>query len=173
MRLNSTLSSRGGGTRPETWLRGFTLIELLVTIAILAILAALAAPAMAGFMASQRLRAMASDLNLALVKARSEAVKQNTSVTLSPLSGGWTAGWQILDPAGPTTNPPLDTWSAKGTATVTTNPGNLTQVIFNSGGRVTASSAISFVFTAATTSDARCVSIDTSGRPYSKLGSSC
>ena len=169
----STLMSRPSSVAPVTSLRGFTLIELMVSVSVLAILAALAAPAMAGFIASQRIRAMATNLNLALVKARSEAVKQNTSVTLSPLSTSWASGWQILDPTAPTTNPALDTWSAKGTVAVTTSPSGLTQVVFNANGRVAATTSISFVFTASATNDARCVSVDTSGRPYSKVGSSC
>lgn len=171
MRLISTFTHRPGGVAPAMSLRGFTLIELMVSVSVLAILAALAAPSMAGFIASQRIRAMATDLNLALVKARSEAIKQNASVKLSPLSASWASGWQIALTAP--LNPALDTWSAKGAVVVTTSPSGLTEVIFNTNGRVAATTSISFVFTASATSNTRCVSVDTSGRPYSKVGSSC
>ncbi len=79
--------------------RGFTLIELLVTIGVMAILAALGAPALTGFIASQRNRSMATDLSIALTKARSEAVKQNTSVTLSPLNSSMVEAQAQMKPA--------------------------------------------------------------------------
>lgn len=153
--------------------RGLTLIELLVAIAILGILAALAASTMSGFIASQRLRAMATDLSMAILKARSEAIKQNVSVTLSPLRVDWAGGWQILDPVAPGTSPAIDTWTAKGSVTVATNPSSLGQVVFNANGRVATATAISFVLTDLATSDARCVSVDPSGRPYSRQGLTC
>lgn len=153
--------------------RGFTLIELMVAVAIATILTYLAVPAMGSFIAAQRLRVMATDLYMALQTARSEAVKRNVSVTLDPLSGGWAAGWQLLDPAAPTGNPALDVWASSGSASVTTTPAALAQVVFNANGRLSATSSISFVFSATATSAARCVSIDTSGRPYVKVGTSC
>lgn len=167
--------SRGGNPLPPAAksVSGLTLIELLVAIAILGILAALAATTMSGFIASQRLRAMATDLSLAIQKARSEAIKQNVSVTLSPLRADWAGGWQILDPVAPGTGPAIDTWTAKGSVTVATNPGGLGQVVFNANGRVATAAAISFVFTDLATSDARCVSVDPSGRPYSRQGLAC
>lgn len=152
---------------------GFTLLELMVVLAITVILALIAAPAMSSLIASQRLRAMASDLYLALEKTRSEAVKRNASVTLAYRSGGWTSGWQILDPADPTTNPALEVWPASGSAMVTTSPGSLAQVVFNPNGRLSARSSISFVFSNSATTDVRCVSVDTGGRPYAKAGGTC
>lgn len=145
----------------------------MVAVSIATILTYLAVPAMGDFIASQRLRVMATDLHLALQMARSEAVKRNVSVTLDPLSGGWAAGWQIPDPSAPTNNPALRVWASSGAATVTTTPASLAQVVFNANGRLSTASAISFVFTAPATDDARCVSVDTSGRPYAKVGTSC
>ena len=72
---------------------GFTLIELMVVMSILAVLASLAAPSMSKLIATQRLRSAAGDMHLALVKARSEAVKRNKDVTISAQGGSWAAGW--------------------------------------------------------------------------------
>ena len=46
------------------------MIELLMVVVILAIMLALAAPSMAKLIANQRLKSIATDLHLTLVKAR-------------------------------------------------------------------------------------------------------
>lgn len=71
---------------------GFTLIELLLVMAVLAIVAALAGPSFSELIASQRERAAASALYESLILARSEAIKRNTTVTLTTtdLAQGWT-----------------------------------------------------------------------------------
>lgn len=81
--------------------RGFTLLELLITMAVVAILAAIAVPSFQNMIATQQVRSAASDLVSALNFARSEAVKRNASVTVTPAAGGWTDGWTIA--AGATT----------------------------------------------------------------------
>ncbi|MFV8817840.1 GspH/FimT family pseudopilin [Haliea sp. E17] len=79
---------------------GFTLIELMIVLVILSFLAALGAPAFRGFIVEQRMRTTTADLRIALMTARSEAVKRNRDVVLSPAAGGWNTGWFIPDPAG-------------------------------------------------------------------------
>jgi type IV fimbrial biogenesis protein FimT len=147
---------------------GFTLIELMMVVAILAIMAALAAPSMAKLVADQRLRSAATDLHLALVKARSEAIKRNVDVTVSPTGGSWTAGWSILDP----TNPDLQLDASAPSSSVSV-ASTATQVVYRGTGRTTNAAGVSFVITATRTDAARCLSIDPSGRPYLKEGSSC
>ena len=146
---------------------GFTLIELMVVLSIMAILAGLAAPSMSKLVATQRLRSAAGDMHLTLVKARSEAVKRNKDVTVSPEAGSWAAGWSILDPDGGAT--PLDVRGPTSSVTVTTSA---TSVIYRATGR--ASAAVpQFVFSSSRTDVVRCISADPSGRPYVKEGSSC
>jgi len=151
--------------------RGFTLIELVVTLAVVGVLAGLAAPSLAGLIAGQKVRTLAADLHLAMTQTRSEAIKRNASVTLSATGGNWAAGWTVLDPANPT-GTPLYTRTVRsiGTSVVTSA---VTQVVYAPSGRITATTAPSFVFTASNTSDVRCVSVDPTGRPYTNKASSC
>lgn len=160
LRGSAAIPWRGGS-------RGFTLIELVMVVVIMAILAALAAPSMGRLIASQRVRSSTADLHLTLVKARSEAIKRNTNVTVSPTDGNWTSGWSILDPEG---GPALDIRAASPSVAVATS---VTQVVYSPTGRATASGGSSFVFTSPATDEARCVSVDPSGRPYVKKGDSC
>ncbi len=148
---------------------GFTLIELLTVIAILAIMAALSAPSLTRLIADQRLKSTATDLHLTLLKARSEAIKRNVDVTVSPTGGSWTAGWSVLDPQAPS-GPALDLRGPVASVSVTTTA---TQVVYRGTGRITPAGEVRFVFTSTRTDAARCLSIDPSGRPYLKEGSSC
>lgn len=148
--------------------RGFTMIELIMVMAIAVVLMAVAAPSMSELIANQRVRGMAGDLHLALVRTRSEAIKRNTSVTLSPTGGSWANGWSIADPTSSTADPLLVQTGASG-VTVTSA---LASVTYNGTGRTTTGSG-SFVVGSSNTTRTRCVSIDTSGRPSSKEASTC
>lgn len=142
---------------------GFTLVEAMVVVSIIAILASLAAPSFSDFIASQRAKAVATDLYIALMKARSEAVKRNTNVTLSQKTGGWQNGWQIPDPSNASII--LEDHGAIKGVTISTQA----NITYQSSGRVQGTSAPSFTITASGAS--RCVSVDLSGRPYVKASS--
>lgn len=81
--------------------RGFTLVEMAITVAVLAILVSVALPSFQGLIMAQRVRAAASELHASLILARSEAIKRNASVTLTPVSSDLAKGWS-LDLAGVT-----------------------------------------------------------------------
>lgn len=74
---------------------GFTLVELLVVIAILAILVTIGIPNFGPTVANGRATAAANDLLGALQLARSEAVRLNEPVLVSPAGGNWAGGWTI------------------------------------------------------------------------------
>jgi type IV fimbrial biogenesis protein FimT len=147
---------------------GFTLIEMLVTIAVFAILAAIAVPSFSNLIASQRAKATASELFATLSLARSAAITRNTNVTVSPKTGNWQNGWQVLDPAN---NVLDDRGSVKG-VTISGAPNS---VVYRVSGRIQTGIAPKFVITATSGSSSsnQCVSIDLSGRPYMKAASSC
>ena len=74
---------------------GFTAIEMLVALTIIGILVSIAAPSFQTLIVSTRVKSGASDLYGALVFSRSEAIKRNANVTLTPVSGAWANGWQV------------------------------------------------------------------------------
>jgi type IV fimbrial biogenesis protein FimT len=151
--------------------QGFTLIELVVVMAVVALLATVAAPSFANLIAGQRVRSLASEFHLALTQTRSEAIKRNVNVSLSATNGNWAAGWTILDPDNPT-GTPLYTRTTRNASSVTVSA-TATTVEYTAAGRINASTSPSFVFSAANTSEVRCVSVDPSGRPYTNKASSC
>lgn len=147
---------------------GFTLAELLVTISIAAILAALAVPSFSSSIATHRAKSTSMDLYVDLIRTRSEALKFNKSVSLSSKAGGWTNGWNILDPG--TGNVMEDHGPLKG-VTVTTFSGPST-IVYNSYGRVKGGATSLAIATTGPNVVSRCVTVDTGGRPYIK-GSAC
>lgn len=76
------------GVRPS--MRGFTLIELVVAIAVLGILAVVAAPAVGEYLATQRLKGAAEELQTDLQFARMESVQKNAVITVTLASTGYT-----------------------------------------------------------------------------------
>jgi len=145
--------------------KGFTLIEVMVVVAITAVLVTLAGPPFVRLIADQRAKSAASNLFTAMLVARSEAIKHNRNVTLQPKSGGWEFGWVILDPEGGANL--LDV-----NATGVSIAGGPATVIYNAGGRLASGSTAPSFTIGESTLPQRCVSVDLSGRPYSK-GSAC
>jgi type IV fimbrial biogenesis protein FimT len=149
--------------------QGFTLVEMMVVVVIGAILAGAAAPSFSKAIASQRAKTAGTDIYLALLKARSEAIKRNANVTLAPKTGGWQNGWQIVNPADAT-----DILEDHGAATSAAVAGP-TSVIYRPSGRLQAGSTVSLVVTVGTgaTASSQCVGVELSGQPYTKGGTSC
>lgn len=82
--------------------RGFTLIELMVVVAMLAILAALASPSWTSLIVNNKIRAAVNEWNGSLQFARSEALRQNTTVVICASNNGisctandYEAGWIV------------------------------------------------------------------------------
>ena len=78
--------------------RGFTLIELMIVVTLMAVMLGIAAPSFRDFVAGQRVKTAAGEYASALVQARSEAIKRNGSVTVTPATlsaSGWSQGWTV------------------------------------------------------------------------------
>ncbi len=136
---------------------GFTLVELLIVIALLAILATVAIPNFATTIANNRATAAANDLLGAVFLARSEAVRLNTPVIISPNGGGWSSGWNITR-----NNVPIRTHDGAPTrVTITSQPDG--SISFGPAGNA---NPPSFTFTVTATSGgnpSRCVTVIASG----------
>ena len=76
---------------------GFTLIELMVVLAILSILSLVAAPNFISFVRNSELTSTTNSFIGAISTARSEAMKRNTYVLVTPRTGNqWSSGWKIF-----------------------------------------------------------------------------
>lgn len=149
---------------------GFTLVELMVTLAIAVVLASIAAPSFQSMLASQRVQAATSDLLAHLMLARSEAIKQNRSITLLSPGGedAWHGGWQIF-PANAAAAL-VKAQSAYANIAITAAVDNVT---YNRDGRVAANQPVSFAVTdpsLANATQARCIRITVTGMPISEKG---
>lgn len=147
--------------------RGFTLIELMTAIAVLAIVLSVAAPAMREFAASQRAKTLSYDLVQDLTLARSEALKRNTAVTVTPGSGGWGGGWTVSVGAQTLTARQPDT----GGLAMDNAPAAIT---FNVYGRLAApADAVAMTVRVADASAdvvKRCVELDPAGHARTRMG---
>ena len=143
---------------------GFTLIELMVVVAIAAILASLAAPSFKSFVSGQRVKTAASDFAMAAILARSEAIKRNANVTITPATSGatgWKDGWSVA--AGGTQLSQQQPYSGM------TFSGPASAITFNGAGRLGA--AVSTMTISGSDGSARCVTFDLSGMPKSSKSS--
>lgn len=146
---------------------GFTIIELMITVALLAVLAALAAPSFSQLIANQRAKGTATDLYLALTKARSEAIKLNTNVTLAPkVANQWQAGWTISYLDENNVSVTVEDHGPVSNATITG-----ASVVYSNAGRIKNATAPAIAIAVSGGNEPRCVSTDLSGRPYLKQSS--
>ena len=143
--------------------RGFTLIEMLITITILAILLALALPSMLALIRDQRVKAATYDVYATFIFARSEAIKRNGNVLITPNATDWGGGWQVL--TGATS---LKAHAAISKISISGPAGT---VAYQRDGRISGTASPSFVVKSFDDNSitARCINIDLSGRPSIKV----
>lgn len=143
---------------------GFTMIELLAALSVATILVAVGVPSYQRFIANQRIKTAASALNYTLLFARSEAIKRNAVVAVTPIDDCWQDGWEItvggVSLAREAGYPELSIAAAE------SPPESLS---FNADGRVEGSTS-PFQITSPGSSEItpRCISVDLSGLPATR-----
>jgi type IV fimbrial biogenesis protein FimT len=174
---------------------GFSLVELMVVVAILGIIMAFAAPNFSEWIATQRVRDTASDLHTSLMRARSEAISRGVSTSICAVNGNLANGWSIPNPSrkddGTLFNPdpgaPADTTTAfqctntlssyieQHDAIPNATISGATNVRFSNSGRlvttldVPSSTPLAIKITVTGTNSGRCVTVDTAGRPKTRV----
>mgnify|MGYP000058818912 CR=1 FL=1 len=154
---------------------GFTVTEMMVVVAIMGLLAAIATPYMGDMIRRQRIKTASFDVFSSLAFARSEAIKRNTSVTLTPTNpADWAYGWRVQDANGNVLRDQAG-WAgftSTGTAAVPTiNILGPATVTFAPSGRLAAATApIALSSGSVSSNHFRCVRIDPSGRATTKEG---
>lgn len=142
-------------------MRGFTLIELMVVLTIFAVLVMAALPSYNDFVRNQRVKTASFELFSTLVLARSEALTRNSTVTVTPNSNNWAAGWEVR--AGTTL---LRKQEALPNIQTT---GSTAVITYNGSGRLSTALASGIQISASGVGiTARCITIDPSGRPVTK-----
>ena len=137
--------------------RGFTLVELMVVLTLLGVLLGVGIPSFRDFIATQKVKAAAQDLAMAMLLARSEAIKRNTDVVVQPVSGtAWTTGWTVK--VGTTT---LMQKEAVEDVTIA-SPSATTTITFKSTGRPGTDARFQL---SGASSTVRCVRVDAAGVP--------
>jgi type IV fimbrial biogenesis protein FimT len=147
-------------------IRGFTLIELMMTMAVLGIIVTLAVPSFNNFVLKTRVNGAATEIQMSLLIARSEAVKRNATISVTPVSStNWTQGWDVTFVDGGGTTRKVKTQAAYTGAMAIAGPA--AAVAFGRDGRLTSTAAATFTIDVPGNSNvaAKTVVVDVSGRP--------
>lgn len=81
-------------------LKGFTLLEMLLVVVIMGIMLMVAVPNFTNMVQDQRAGSQVNDFIAALAQARSEAVKQGVTVTITAVGSDFLGGWQVKNASG-------------------------------------------------------------------------
>jgi type IV fimbrial biogenesis protein FimT len=154
--FKSTPSGFSGRARAA----GFTLVELLVTMGVIAVLTMVAVPSFKGFIGGQQVRSASFDITAALLQARSEAIKRNVIVTITPTASAWINGWSLTAASGATLE--LSQHEAFPNGLAISGP---TTIAYNGSGRLTVSTAPVFSITKSGITRTATITVDTSGLP--------
>lgn len=142
--------------------KGFTILELLIVMAIAAILLGVAVPSYTYFNENSRLKNTALILYSTIIFARSEAIKRNSPVTITPDSSDWVDGWKVLDD--------ITTLRDQNAMSKIVIKGPSGKITFDNDGRVTSGTSPTFYVTIEdSNTHMRCITIGLSGNPRIKI----
>ncbi|MEO8165664.1 MAG: GspH/FimT family pseudopilin [Betaproteobacteria bacterium] len=152
---------------PNRRLSGFTIIESMITIVVLSVMVTVAIPWFTDLVLKNRVNSTATDIQMSLLLARSEAVKRNTTASITPTDNtAWTKGWMVTYVDGGGTTRTLKTQAAYpgGAMTVTGPPA---VVAYGREGRLTGTTSVTLTVNVPGNSrvKARTVAVDVGGRP--------
>lgn len=148
-------------------IHGYTMVELLVTMAVSGILLALAVPSYTGTIARTKTRGFATELTSSLSRTRSEALTRNLPVSITAKSGAWIQGWTINEVGS--TSPHIENHGAAGGLSVS----GPTSVSFSPSGRLNGAPPVFVITSTGNEPATTCVSVDLTGRPYTRKGATC
>lgn len=117
---------------------GISLIEMLIVLSVIGILLVQGVPAMAGLIASSRIRTAAEGYSNGIAQARAEAVRLNTNVEFLSSTGRWQVR-RVIDSAVLSQAAGME--ATTGVATTVT-PANATRITFDQFGRIVATSPV-------------------------------
>jgi type IV fimbrial biogenesis protein FimT len=106
-------------------------------------------------------KSASSNLQVALLTGRSEAIKRNSNVTVKSVTANadWSSGWQVADG---TTSTVIANYPATSNLTIT---GPASGVTYQSSGRISATASTTFKVSSSSITEVRCVTITVMGVP--------
>lgn len=142
-------------------------MELLVVVAVVGVLATLALPSFRSMMESQRVKNAGFEMFSLLSLARSEAIKRNGNVTITPTTN---AAGEIGFSVSAASGEVIKTKSPLKGIVITVNPSSTTEVVYQRTGRATANPTFQIDVSATPTVNVRCIKVELSGMPRTLKG---